>query len=143
MVLDKPYTSDGISSSCRLSGKQFKMPFLCKIELRWTNSSPLLSKWIGMIYFGVLFVWLSNFLYTFAKTISIMRSSRLFWTFLYCIFLAWRPKNFSSLFLELWSNFWPLLLWYLKKIVGKNWRKFNWITVKNTIKFQALRASCN
>ena len=39
----------------------------CKMELRWINSSPLLSQGIGMIYFGGSFVCLSHFLYIFAK----------------------------------------------------------------------------
>ena len=47
------------------------------MELQW-NSSPLLSKILGMIYFGVFFICLSGILYAFAQTISVMGSSHLF-----------------------------------------------------------------
>ena len=68
----KLYTADGISFFHRLSGKQLMMLFSWKMELRSqvqisrTNASPLLSKWICMIYFGgfYLFIW---FLYIYSK----------------------------------------------------------------------------
>ena len=78
MVLEKLYTVDGASSSCRLFGKQYMISFSFKTELRWINSSSLLSKWIGMVYFDGYF-YLSDFLYTFVKTLSAMRASHLFW----------------------------------------------------------------
>ena len=64
-----------------LSGKSFMMSFSFKIELRWINSSPFLPKEIGMIYFAGFFIFY-DFLYTFVKRISAMRSSHLFWKLL-------------------------------------------------------------
>ena len=52
MVLERLYTAHGILFSNRFSDKQPIMPFSCKIELRLINPIPLLSKWIGMIYFA-------------------------------------------------------------------------------------------
>ena len=78
MVLDRLYTVAGISSFSWLSGKQFMISFSYKMELRWINSSPLLSKWIDIINFGGFFIYLSDFLYIFDKTISVIRSTIFF-----------------------------------------------------------------
>ena len=119
MLLDRLYTVDGISSSRRLSGKQF----MCKMELTWIDASLLLLKLLAMIYFGDFFL-LPDFLYKFAKTISVIRSSHLFWKLTCCKFWAWSSDNFSSLFLKLSSNFRRSLLRYLRENCFKNWRKF-------------------
>ena len=123
MVLDRLYTIDGISFSHRLSGKKFMISFSCKMELRWINSSPLSSRWTGMIYFGVFLFTYLIFLYTFTKKISAMRSSHLFWKLLCCKFWAWRPNNFNFLFVKLSSNSRQSLLQYLRENCFKNWRK--------------------
>ena len=87
MALDTLYTVDGISSSRGLSHKQFMISISCKMELRWINSSPLLSQGIGMIYFGGSFVCLSHFLYIFAK-------KRLLWD--QAIFSNFSSVNFET-----------------------------------------------
>ena len=113
MVLDRLYTIDGTSSFHRLSGKQFMMSFSCKMELKWTNSSHLLWKGIGVICFGAFFYK------------SAMRSRYLFWKLRCCKFWAWRPNNFSSLFLTLSINFQHLLLQNLRKNCFKKLKKIS------------------
>ena len=125
MVLDRLYTVDGISSSHWLSGKQFMMSFSRKMEFRWINSSPSLSKWLAMINFSAFYC-LSDFLYTFGKTISVMRSSHPFLKLLYYSFWAWRPNNFSSIFLKLSSNFQHSLL---RSLRGYYFQKLKKISV--------------
>ena len=116
MVLDRLYTVDGISSSRWLSGKQFMMSFSRKMEFRWINSSPSLSKWLAMINFTAFYC-LSDFLYTFGKTISVMRSSHPFLKLLYYNFWAWRPNNFSSIFFKTFKQLSTLVTTIFKGIL--------------------------
>ena len=60
-----------------------------------------------MVYYGGFFIYLSDYLYTFGKTMSFKRSSHPFWKLL-C------PNNFSSLSLNLSINFPHSLLQYLR-----------------------------
>ena len=102
-----------------LFGKQFIMSFSCKMELTWINSTPLLSKWIGLIYFGGCFQFFYLILIYFSKTITVLKPSHLFLKFLYC----WCPHNFSSFFLKLSSNFKHSLLRYLRRFFLKTLKR--------------------
>ena len=74
------------------------------------------------------FFCLCEFLSTFVKTISIMRSSQPFWKLLYCKFWTWRPNNFSSLFLKVSSNFRLSLLRVLR---GNRFKKLKKLSMSD------------
>ena len=135
MVLDRLCTVDGISSSSRLSGKQFMMSFSCKMEWRQINSSLLLSKLMGVIYFGGFFICHLIFVYTFDKTISVMKSSHLFWKLLCCKFWAWSPYNLSSVCVKLVSRFRHSFLRYLRGIYFKRFEESSSVTWKVMISY--------
>ena len=84
MVLHRLYTDDGISVSRRLSGKQYMMSFSYGVKMnKFKLYVVKMNKYD--IFWWFLFC-LSDFLDTFAKIISLIRPSHLFWNLLCCKF---------------------------------------------------------
>ena len=95
---------------------------MIKLGLRYIISGSLLSKWIGMIYFGgFLFVYVV-FHILFLKHLLLWYQAIFFGN---CCFKFWAKShdNFSSVFFKSLGNFWHSLLQYLKEKCFEKLRK--------------------